>query len=107
VLAWLELLRIPIFDPRFARAAYCQLDSDLTPSAPAVLPTNLGSITSPPIVRSGKTTWITAGTLLWQVHADVSLGNPLDAGIAVSDMTVATDFPQVVAGGRLRGPVRM
>lgn len=103
-LAWMELPFIPLIDQRSGRVAYCQLDSDLNPSSPPGLPTDYGPVNSPPIVRSGRTTWLTAGNFLWPVRADGSLGNPLNASIAISDMTVATDFPQAVAGGRIRGP---
>ena len=79
--------------------AYCRLDADLNPSAPAIVPSRNGfSISSPPIVRSGKTTWLTADTWVWQIRADGSLSGPLDGGIQVSDMAVTTDLPQLVSG---------
>ena len=81
-----------------AVAAWCRLDSDLNPSAPAILPTRTLSLRSPPIVRSGKTSWITADTSVWQVQTDGSLTGPLDGGITVSDMAVTTEVPQVVSG---------
>jgi hypothetical protein len=98
VIAWLEL---PISGPQSAAAAYCRLDAELNPvTVPSVLPVSGGLGASPPIVRSGKTTWITAAGLVWQIQTDGSLGNPLNAGFAGSDMTVAADYPQVVSGHR-------
>lgn len=79
--------------------AYCRLDADLNPSAPVIVPSRNGfSLTSPPIVRSGKTTWLTADTWVWQIREDGSLSGPLDGGIQGSDMAVTTDLPQLVSG---------
>jgi len=93
-LAWLEVRPT---DARSAQAFYCSLDADLKPSLPFPLPTPVGAPTSPAIVRSGKTTWITANHYVWQIRENGSINGPLDAGTAASDMTVATtDVPQIV-----------
>lgn len=98
-IAWLEL---PVSGPPPSPiAAYCRLDADLNPSAPSIVPFFNNVASSPPMVRSGRTTWITVGSQIWQLQADGSLGNPLSAGLPGSDMTVATDFPQVVSGQRV------
>jgi hypothetical protein len=86
------------FDFRPSGAAYCLLDADLKASLIFRLPVLTSAIGSPVIVRSGRSTWITAAKTTWQVRADGSLGDPLDAGVNASDMTLATDFPQIVAG---------
>ncbi len=92
VLVWIER------PSNGAAVAYCRLDADLNPSAPVIVPSRNGySISSPPIVRSGKTTWLTADTWVWQIRADGSLSGPLDGGIPVSDMAVMTEFPQLVS----------
>ncbi len=93
VLVWIER------PDNGAVVAYCRLDADLNPSAPVIVPSRNGfSITSPPIVRSGKTTWLTADTWVWQIRADGSLSGPFDGGIQGSDMAVTTDLPQLVSG---------
>lgn len=79
-------------------AAYCQLDANLKASETLRLPIQPSAASSPAIVRSGKSTWITIGKSTRQVLADGSLDYPLDAGVNASDATLATDFPQVVAG---------
>jgi len=90
-LAWLEIVSTTL-----TRAVYCRLDRDLKPSTPAVLLAIQKPITAPVIVRSGKTTWISVDTSIWQLRDDGSLGEPLNAGIDATDMTVATDLPQIV-----------
>jgi len=92
-LAWLET---SVSASSVTRAAYCRLDRDLKPSTPAVLMIVPSASTGPAIVRSGKTTWISAGSLVSELRDDGSPGAQLDAGMAATDMTVATDFPQVV-----------
>ena len=95
-LAWLE---IPVTaQTSVARATYCRLDRNLKPSTPATLIVTREP--APAIVRSGKTTWITAAASAWELRDDGSLSAPLNAGMAGTDMTVATDFPQIVALGR-------
>jgi hypothetical protein len=96
-LVWRER---PLMDlrPEATRAVYCALDSDLKPSAPIILSAYSRSISSPAIVRSGKSTWISADALAWQVQADGSITGPLDAGLTASDMAITTDFPQLVSG---------
>ncbi len=91
-LVWLESSATPY-------AAYCRLDRDLKPSTPVVLLEMAQPVTAPAIVRSGKTTWISAGGFAWELGDDGSLSAPLNAGMTASDMTVATDFPQIVALG--------
>jgi len=98
-LAWLETSATV---PSVTRAAYCRIDRDLKPSTPAVLAIVPSAATGPAIVRSGKTTWISAGASVWELRDDGSLGTPLNAGMAATDMTVATDFPQIVASNRIR-----
>jgi len=92
-LAWLEITATA---PQVTRAAYCRLDRDLKPSTPAVLIVIKQPVTAPAIVRSGKTTWISAGSSAWELRDDGSLSEPLNAGVTATDMTVATDFPQIV-----------
>jgi hypothetical protein len=92
VLVWIERTS------NGAVAAYCRLDADLNPSSPLIVPTRNVLISAPPIVRSGKTTWLTADTSVWQIRADGSLSGPLDGGIMARDMTVTTEFPQLVSG---------
>ena len=99
-LAWLEIVST---SPPVTRAVYCRLDHDLKPSTPAVLLAITQPITAPAIVRSGKTTWISAGASAWELRDDGSLSAPLNAGINATDMTVGTDFPQVVALGHVTG----
>jgi hypothetical protein len=103
-LAWLETTATL---PSVTRAAYCRLDRDLKPSTPAVLLVLPQPITAPAIVRSGKTTWISAGTSAWELRDDGSLASPLNTGFNATDMTVAADFPQVVAFGQVPtgGPI--
>jgi hypothetical protein len=101
-LAWLEIVST---SPPVTRAVYCRLDRDLKPSTPAILLDIRQPITTPAIVRSGKTTWISAGTSAWQLRDDGSLSEPLDAGMAATDMAVATDFPQIASFGHFAGPV--
>ena len=99
-LAWLET---SASIPSVTRAAYCRLDRDLKPSASAVLVIVPSAATGPAIVRSGKTTWISAGASAWELRDDGSLSAPLDAGMAATDMTVATDYPQIVSFGHVAG----
>jgi len=94
-LAWLE---IPATAAPMTRAVYCRLDRDLKPSAPAIL--IVTPQPAPAIVRSGKKTWISAGASAWELRDDGSLSAPLNAGMSAADMTVATDFPQIVGLGR-------
>ena len=99
-LAWLEI--VATSPPSGTSAVYCRLDRDLKPTTPAVLtvlPQPWAEIPAPAVVRSGKTTWISVGGSAWELHDDGSLGAPLDAGMSATDMTVATDFPQIVALG--------
>ncbi|MEA2326776.1 MAG: hypothetical protein QOE68_1735, partial [Thermoanaerobaculia bacterium] len=92
-LAWLEIVS---YSPPVTRAVYCRLDRDLKPSMPTVLTVIRQALTAPAIVRSGKTTtWISAGGSAWELRDDGSLSTPLNAGITATDMTVATDFPQI------------
>jgi hypothetical protein len=101
ILVWLEVHPANV---ALSQGAYCLLDAGLTPSSSALLAAPLFPITSPPMVRSGKTaTWITVQKTAWQVHGDGSLGFPLNAGVAATDMTVANDFPQVIASNRVKG----
>jgi hypothetical protein len=98
-LAWLEIVSI---SPAVTRTVYCRLDRDLKPSAPAVLINGIRqALTTPAIVRSGKTTWISAGGSAWEIRDDGSASAPLNAGIDATDMTVATDVPQIVGFGHV------
>jgi len=101
-LAWLEIVST---SPPLTRAVYCRLDRDLKPSTPATLLDIRQPVTAPAIVRSGKTTWISAGSSAWELRDDGSLSEPLNAGMATTDMTVATDVPQIVALGHVTGPL--
>jgi hypothetical protein len=86
-LAWTEQT------PAQGVPAYCRLDAALKPSPPVLL----FRAPAPAIVRSGKTaTWITAGGLVWQQQKDDSVLEPLNGGPSASDMTVATDYPQLI-----------
>jgi hypothetical protein len=93
IVTWIETAPL---SASFPRASYCRLDRDLNPSAHTVLPA-IAYPPAPAIVRSGKRTWIASGRVVWEVRADGSLGELLNAGIDATDMTVATDFPQIVA----------
>jgi len=97
-LAWLETSSTA---SSVTRAAYCRLDHDLHPSTTSMLTIVPSASTGPAVVRAGKTTWISAGASVWELRDDGSLGAPLDAGVAATDMTVATDFPQIVGLGHL------
>ena len=101
-LAWLEIVST---SPPVTRAVYCRLDRDLKPSAPVVLRAITQPVTAPAIVRSGKTTWISAGASAWRLSDDDSLSEPLDAGMAATDMAVATDYPQIASFGHFAGPI--
>jgi hypothetical protein len=92
-LAWLET---SISASSVTRAAYCRLDRDLQPSSPSLLTIVPSASTGPAIVRAGKTTWISAGTSVWELRDDGSLAAPLDAGMGATDMAVATNVPQLV-----------
>jgi hypothetical protein len=99
-LAWLE---ISASAPPTTRAAYCRLDRELRPSTPAVLLELSKLPATPAVVRSGKRTWISASALAWELRDDGTLSAPLNAGMNATDMTVATDFPQIVALGHVSG----
>jgi hypothetical protein len=100
-LAWIEVSQTSPLLP--ARAMYCRLDADLKPSTPSVL-RPLTELTSPVIVRSARTTWMAVGRDVWQVQGHSSLNGPIDTGLAAaSDMTVGTDFPQIVGSHRVTG----
>ena len=91
IVVWLEVHPANV---ALNQSAYCRLDGGLNPSSPALLAAPLYPITSPPMVRSGKTTtWITSQNTAWQVRGDGTLGLPLDAGVAAAtDMTVRERF---------------
>jgi hypothetical protein len=97
-LAWLEVTPT---NSRSGQVVYCRLDAALNASAPVALPSPPRAVSSPAIVRSRRTTWITGNGYAWQIRDDGSVNGPLDAGIAGSDMTVASDFPQIVSGQRI------
>ena len=100
-LAWVERLRVA--RPSYASAVYSQLGADLTPSAPRLLTTiATGEVSTPAIVRSGASTWISAGGTVWEIHANGSPGQLLDAGSPVTDMVAAADYPQVVSGQNIQ-----
>jgi hypothetical protein len=100
-LAWVERLRVP--RPSFASAVYSQLGADLNPSAPRILTTiGAAEVSTPAIVRSGKSTWIAAGGTVWEIHANGSPGRVLDAGAPVTDMVATADYPQVVTGQNIQ-----
>jgi hypothetical protein len=85
VLAWTDIDH----DVAVTRTVIAKLDANLTPSAP-------------PLVRTkGDTTWISVSGSVWMLSSDGKLSTPL-LGIAASDMTVATSFPQVIGGRRVR-----
>ena len=96
-LAWTEVVGPPPLP--YARAAYCQLDAALRPSPGALLlyPINPSA---PAIVRSSKSrTWIAVNGVVVEMKENGTVSGSLNGGFA-SDMTVATDFPQIV--GSLR-----
>ena len=80
------------------QAVYCQLDAALQPTPPVVFfaaPT----VAAPAIVRSGRSrSWITVDGIVLEVLSNGSLQTPQAGGDAASDMTVATDFPQLISG---------
>ena len=100
-LVWLEVTPT---NSRSAQVVYCHLDASLRASMPVALLSPPRAVSSPAIVRSRRTTWITASSYAWQIRDDGSVNGPLDAGMAASDMTVATDLPQMVAGQRIATP---
>lgn len=98
-LAWMErsLRGSPV-----VVAVYSQLDADLKPSPTTIFPFYSGASNAQAIVRSSeKTTWLTAGGLAWEIQKDGSVKDPLPAGLPASGMTIATDFPQFVAGHKV------
>ena len=96
-LAWVERLRVP--RPGFVSAVYSPLGADLKPSGPRSLTTMAATeVSTPAIVRSGRSTWISAGGTVWEIHANGSPGRLLDAGAPVTDMVATADYPQVVSG---------
>jgi len=97
-LAWLEVTPT---NSRSAQVVYCNLTANLKASTPVALPSPARAVSSPAIVRSRRTTWISANSYVWQIRDDGSINGPLDAGVGASDMTVATDFPQIVSGQRV------
>jgi len=84
---------------------YCRLDRDLKASTPTVLAVIRRPITAAAIVRSGKTTWISAGASAWELRDDGSFSGPLDAGMDATDMTVATDVPQITGYAHATSPI--
>jgi hypothetical protein len=100
-LAWVERIRVP--RPSFVSAVYSQLGADLKPSAPRSLTTMAAAdVSTPAIVRSGRSTWISAGGTVWEIHANGSPGQLLDAGTPVTDMVAAADYPLVVSGQNIQ-----
>lgn len=100
-LAWVERLRVP--RPSSASVVYGQLGADLKSPALRLL-TTLGAadVSVPAIVRSGRSTWISAGGIVWEIRANGSPGQVLDAGVPVTDMVATADYPQVVSGQNVR-----
>jgi hypothetical protein len=94
-MAWIERT---LNGAAIARVVLCHLDSDLTPSAPSLLPLPFQSNAISPIMARGS--WITIAGLVWPINDDGSAGAPINAGIAASDMTAATGFPQLVSSNR-------
>jgi hypothetical protein len=100
-LVWVERRRVP--RPSYVSAVYSQLGADLSPSAPRVLTTlSAAEVSTPAIVRSGRSTWISAGGTVWEIHANGSPGQLLDAGAPVTDMVATADYPQVVSGQNVK-----
>jgi hypothetical protein len=100
-LAWVERLRVP--RPSYLGAVYSQLGADLKPSAPRLLTTmGAAAVSVPALVRSGRSTWISADGTVWEIHANGSPGQVLDAGAPVTDMVATADYPQVVSGQNVR-----
>jgi hypothetical protein len=98
-MAWLEAAPLDATSPH---AVYCRLRADLAPSLAAVLPPLPIELTTPAIVRSGTSTWISAGRYTWQFRDDDTLGDALNSGVAASDMAITADYPQIVGGDRAR-----
>ncbi|MEO8034307.1 MAG: hypothetical protein ABI837_07720 [Acidobacteriota bacterium] len=95
--AWLETRLTPSPLPSRPIAVYCRLDANLDHSVPRLL----GLSDGPVLVRSGKTTWITAAGFLWQLRGDGTPGVPVTGGVSASDMDAGTDTPLLVSGRRL------
>jgi hypothetical protein len=99
VLAWTDIDHdIPV-----TRTVVARLDANLNSSTPQRV-TSGNLPTAPPIVRTkDDTTWISVNGSVWTLSNDGRLGTPL-LGIAASDMTVASNLPQVIGGVRVRAP---
>ena len=90
IAAWLEL---DPANPMTVRAVFSRVDAALTPSALTTLYPPLLAI-APTVARTkNDKSWISAGGFVWSL--DGTLEGPLGGSVA-SDMTVATDVPQLV-----------
>ena len=100
-LAWLEApyYSTTVPAPSTWNAAYCQLDSDLHPMPPRFL---AEAISSPVIVRSEKSTWMTARGLLWEMRPDGSRSDFIVPGPIASDMTIAKGAPQIAGSQNVK-----
>ncbi|MEA2164098.1 MAG: hypothetical protein QOK37_2225 [Thermoanaerobaculia bacterium] len=101
-LAWLEapFYSITVPAPSTWNAVFCQLDSDLNPSPPRFL---AEAIRSPVIVRSEKSTWMTARGLLWEMRPDGSRSDFIIPGPTASDMAIAKGAPQIAGSQNVVG----
>jgi hypothetical protein len=90
IAVWLE---VDPSNPMTARAVFSRLDVALTPSAPTTLSPALLPV-APTVVRTKNSkSWISAGGFVWSL--DGTMEGPI-AGLIASDMTIATDVPQLV-----------
>ena len=99
-LGWVEINLSAAGMP--ASAVYCELDADLHASTPHVLIASPPNATDAPVLaRSGKSSWIASGGLLWRIRADGSVDVPIPTGMTPSDMIATADYPLLVSGSRV------
>lgn len=95
--AWMEF---PQSSPIIATGAVCRLDAELRPSPSMGLARSIMTITSAPVVRAGRSTWITMGGDVWQLKDDGYPLGPVPAGFVASDMAVSSSDVPLFAGSR-------
>ena len=97
MLVWLEIYR---YFPTAVLAGFSRLDASLAPTPPRLLMTV--AATAPPLVRTrGDVTWLSGAGGVWSLAPDGTLGGPF-AAQAASDMTIASDIPQLVGGRNIK-----
>jgi len=91
-IAWME------FENGGVRTLFSRLDAALNHGTPVVLMTSgdAAAVKAPVVVRSGVSTWITVASRFWKILPDGSLDEPLEAGVAASDMIANGPMPRLV-----------